>query len=108
MIKCRVFLFKISHEPMKDKIARLNVSTNFQRRVLLRVLRQISKGQIPISKDTYLTLKAKKKKSLLVRFSDKDYFKNELKGSKIAQISTLKKFLVVLQILFKPIFYNGV
>lgn len=108
MLRCPVFLFKITHESGKDQNARLNLSNLLQRRVILRLLRQIAIGQIPMSNDTYVTLKAKKKKSLLTRFGDLQYFKQLIIGSKIVQIAAIKKFLSVLKILFKPIFYNGV
>ena len=108
MLKCPVFLFKITHDTSKNQSARLNISNSLQRRVLLRLLRQIAIGQIPMSNDTYVTLKAKKKASQLAKFSDLSFFKEVLTGTKIVQISAIKKFLTVLKILFKPIFYDGV
>ena len=108
MLKCPVFLFKISHDTVKNQSARLNISNSFQRRVLLRLLRQIAIGQIPMSNDTFVTLKAKKKSSPLSNLADISVFKELLKGTKIVQIATIKKFLTVLKLLFKPIFYDGV
>ena len=106
MKKCFIFLYKVCHEGAKDQTSRLNISTNLQRKTLLRIIRQISCGQIPMAKNTYTILVAKKKKSIVIRFSDKKYFKDLIQGPKEAQIAILRKLLSVLNILLKPIFYK--
>lgn len=106
MLRVPVFLFKISHETGKEQSARLHVSNVFQRRTLLRVLRKIAIGEIPMSKDTFLILKSKKKASFLTRLADLEDFKKIWSASEVEQIVTIKRFLLVLKYLLKPLFYQ--
>lgn len=106
MLKCPVFLFKISQESKKEQESRLFIANSFQRRTLLRVLRKIASGEIPMTSEAYTVLKAKKKSTALSRLDDKGAFLAILKGSKTEQIETLKKFLPVLKHLLHTLFYR--
>ena len=106
MKKCPVFLFKISQNTGKEQLSRLHVANLFQRRTILRILRQFALAQIPMTHKTYTEIKSKKKASALSRLDDKDKFVKLMKASKIEQISEIKKFLPILKSLFHPIFYK--
>lgn len=107
MQKCPLFLYKISHESQKEQNSRLTVSSQFQRRTLLRVLYKISKGKIPMSSDTYIVLKSKKKATALTKLGNDDNFQSVLMGTKVQQIAELKKYLPVLKNLLRPLFYKS-
>lgn len=106
--KARLFLFKISHELSKSQSARLHVSTQNQRKTLIRVLRYIAIGDIPILKNDFEYLKSKKRQSIVVRLTDRDYFLQMLKADANAQIVFLKKLLCVLKQLLRPLFYRDI
>ena len=106
MRRCPVFLYKISHSNRKEQLSRLHIANQFQRRTLLRVLRQFALGKIPMTNDTYIEIKSKKKASALQRLDDVISFKKLIQGSKIIQTAEIKKFLPILKSLFHVIFYK--
>lgn len=108
ILKTKLFLFKISHELSRAQAARLLVSNTFQRRILIRVLRYIAIGEIPILKTDYAYLKSKRRQSILCRLADRDFFLNLLKADSSEQIEYLKKLLCVLRQLLRPLFYRDI
>lgn len=91
MLKHRLFFFSLYNETTVHTRQRLNVASNFQCNILLKVLHKIATGRIPLKKEQFSKLKMSRKVHILNAVKSTEQLSNKLKGKKEEKIDFLKK-----------------
>lgn len=104
MLKNRVFLHMLFSEPKKVTAQRLSLCTNIQANVLLHILHEIVKGNIPLRKADYATLRKTKRLTHIESIESKPKFREILKASREKKVQFLRKIVALYPLLLKLLF----